>query len=1202
MTVDAQQVVLLEIERLLDPVRRAAESARGREELFATLGWDLDAITGFPIARLQAALEQCRGAVDAVAALVDPGPASLEDVAIALGQVESALSAIRDLAEVLDGTSVTAPPEFALLGSDLISTLTITYLQRFHPRVYAVAELLTLIEPPPEDRPEPALLDATSQAIVRRPLLRPRLRLERIGRLLSDPVAELKDAYIGAEGLLTTAQAELAADRLFPRIARLLRSLGADAVYGVKPQYGLDFGPGGNAMVAHMLSLYMPLDLGPDLASSGVGVTFALSSEDQGGAALVAAPFGRLAFARAFSAWVLELALSGGIGGFAVGPGGLRLPSGVADTSVQLAAGIARIASDGAAGALLGSAKGTRLEVGRLALTSEAGLTGGVAELGFMLDVESAAIVVAAGDGDGFLQKILPPEGVRTEFDLALGWSNERGLYFRGSAGLEATLPIGQDVLGVLRIETAHVSLHPEGDVVRAWVGATVGVQLGPIKAAVEELGLEAILSFPENGGNLGAAHVVLKFKPPRGAGLVIDVGVVVGGGYLIFDPERELYAGAVQLEIAETLSLTGFGLLNTRMPDGSRGFSLLVLIAVRFLPPVQLGYGFTLNGVGGLLGLNRTVALEPLREGLRNGTMGSILFPEDPIRNAPRILSDLQMVFPPAEGRFLFGPMAILGWGTPTLLTLELGLVLELPAPVRLFILGRLRVLLPEQRAAIVRLQLDALGVVDFERGDVALDAVLYDSQIAQFEVTGEMALRASWGANPFFVLAVGGFHPSFQAPPAFPALERVAISLAIGDNPRLRLEAYLAVTTNTVQFGAHLDLYASAGPFSIEGYLGFDVLLQFDPFGLVAELAAGLALKYNGRSVMSVELQVTLTGPTPWHAYGQAHFRVLFISGSIGFDVQVGEPPPERPLPPSVDLKDLLLKELAKPGNWATQVPRAEHPLVSVRDRPGAVELLVHPLAELQVSQRTLPLAQEISRFGNATPAAERYFTLSAELGGAAAGVPSPDGAPVEDYFAPSQFREMTDDEKLMAPAFERMCSGMRFSTRRYTCGPATKEEEMLYERKTIYGRQPGTTAVRAAAVVAAATTPGPSLIPTAATVPVTERPAPVVLPSGYVQRVASGGAAGLAAIGVTGNARYRVSGEGVTLKPPSFVAVVGSGAAAGATIPPLTARPADGGLGAAVQGYSAAVAALQAHLRAHPDQRGRARVVPVPGRRTD
>ena len=43
-------------------------------------------------------------------------------------------------------------------------------------------------------------------------------------------------------------------------------------------------------------------------------------------------------------------------------------------------------------------------------------------------------------------------------------------------------------------------------------------------------------------------------------------------------------------------------------------------------------------------------------------------MFPHDVVANAPRIISDLRRFFPPEPGTFLIGPMAKLGWGTPTL------------------------------------------------------------------------------------------------------------------------------------------------------------------------------------------------------------------------------------------------------------------------------------------------------------------------------------------------------------------------------------------------------------------------------------------------------------------------------------------------------------------------------------------------------
>ena len=218
----------------------------------------------------------------------------------------------------------------------------------------------------------------------------------------------------------------------------------------------------------------------------------------------------------------------------------------------------------------------------------------------------------------------------------------------------------------------------------------------------------------------------------------------------------------------------------------------------------------------------------------------------------------------------------------------LELGLVLELPEPVRLLILGRLKVILPEEKKSVIRLQLDSLGVIDFGSGDISLDAILYDSEIKGFTITGEMALRANLGAKPGFLLSVGGFHPAYQAPAGFPALNRVAISLATGDNPRLRLSAYMALTTNTVQFGAMLELFVKFGEFSVEGLLGFDALIQFEPFGIIAGLGAMVAVKSGGVVLLAVGLDLTLTGPTPWHAWGKASFKLLGFVVKVEFSVQ--------------------------------------------------------------------------------------------------------------------------------------------------------------------------------------------------------------------------------------------------------------------------------------------------------------------------
>ena len=136
----------------------------------------------------------------------------------------------------------------------------------------------------------------------------------------------------------------------------------------------------------------------------------------------------------------------------------------------------------------------------------------------------------------------------------------------------------------------------------------------------------------------------------------------------------------------------------------------------------------------------------------------------------------------------------------------MDLALILEFGSRQRLLALGRISALLPSADNDLVRLNMEAMGVIDFDAGTAAIDAELVDSRLAhKFPITGSAALRAGFGDGPSFVLSVGGFNPRFAAPATVPALKRVAIALSSGNNPRLVCEAYFAITSNTVQFGAN-------------------------------------------------------------------------------------------------------------------------------------------------------------------------------------------------------------------------------------------------------------------------------------------------------------------------------------------------------------------------------------------------------------
>jgi len=61
----------------------------------------------------------------------------------------------------------------------------------------------------------------------------------------------------------------------------------------------------------------------------------------------------------------------------------------------------------------------------------------------------------------------------------------------------------------------------------------------------------------------------------------------------------------------------------------------------------IPLGFGFTLEKVGGLVGVHRSINTTAFQEGVRTGLLDSVLFPDDPIVNAARILSDIESAHP---------------------------------------------------------------------------------------------------------------------------------------------------------------------------------------------------------------------------------------------------------------------------------------------------------------------------------------------------------------------------------------------------------------------------------------------------------------------------------------------------------------------------------------------------------------------------
>jgi hypothetical protein len=85
-------------------------------------------------------------------------------------------------------------------------------------------------------------------------------------------------------------------------------------------------------------------------------------------------------------------------------------------------------------------------------------------------------------------------------------------------------------------------------------------------------------------------------------------------------------------------------------------------------------------------------------------------------------------------------------------------------------------------------------------------------------------------------------------------------------------------------------------------------------------------------------------------------------------------------------------------------------------------------------------VPLEIEISRFGQGAPSGARRFSISSVT----VGTSEEKKEGVKDFFAPGQYFEMRDEEKLSRPSFEQMTAGVEVTSNKVTV--TEKEGDVL------------------------------------------------------------------------------------------------------------------------------------------------------------
>jgi len=917
-----------------------------------------------------------------------------QKVVTVIQSLEQLATAIRN-AGAATGLPTGAVAAFAnALPQRLLDYLLVRNLERLP----GLAEALEFIGAVERTALNPGSVDPTNP-----PFTRYALKIDELLNFLTAPADQLQALYDWGSPAFDGVA-------LLQALSRILANVGIPAVVDtsvnppvldaivveIKPR--TDLNPRGLALAIKEETEFTPSPLTLD----GLTITFTLNAALDAGLEVILQPNDQITF---------------------IPPGSARAEG---DIMVEIVASN----PDGGPYILIGQVDGSRLQAEQFIAKLGAGLAWnpvagqGTGEFTVSGEIKKGKIVIDLSQADGFIGTLLSGFGLESDFDLGVGFSTKDGIFFFGSSTLEIQLPVHVS-LGPIEISALTISIGIQNTTFPISLSGDFKAMLGPLQAVVEQIGLTVNLSLPaDRKGNLGPVNFALAFKPPNGIGLSLDAGVVKGGGYLYFDFAKEEYAGALELALAEIVTITAIGLLTTRMPDGSKGFSLLILMSVEFSTGIQLGFGFTLLAVGGLVGLNRTMRLEAIMQGVRTGAINSIMFPQDVIANAPKIISDLRTIFPPENDKFLIGPFVKIGWGTPTLISIALGIIIEIPGNIA--IVGVIKVALPADDVALIVLQVNFAGAIEFDKQRLYFFASLFESRILFITLQGEMGLLVAYGDDANFVLSVGGFHPRFNPPPLpFPSPVRIAFDIVNTPTYLIRVEAYFAVTSNTVQFGAHADLRFGFSDFGIEGHIGFDVLIQFSPFYFIAQISASVSLKAFGVGLFSIRLSFSLEGPTPYRAKGRGSLSILFFEISADFDVTWGEAR-ETTLPP-IAVINLLTAEFQKDANWTALLPTSSNLLVSLRKLDSASvadTLVLHPVGTLLVTQKAVPLDTQLDKVGNQKPNDAKRFTIAVAPGGLSKKTDK------DEQFAIAQFQNMDDATKLARPAYQPLHGGLEVS----------------------------------------------------------------------------------------------------------------------------------------------------------------------------
>lgn len=661
------------------------------------------------------------------------------------------------------------------------------------------------------------------------------------------------------------------------------------------------------------------------------------------------------------------------------------------------------------------------LAIDNYSVSTSASFDKGGFDFGVDGSLENLVLTLKLRNQNDFFEKILKDDIAIKLSKLDVGYSLSDGFNIDG--GLYVNIPINSDIdLKFVKFNNINLEIGGEKGNLIANLLTTFIVDLEGVVITFPEMGLGIKCDVLDNN-KPGSFKISPKFKFPSGLGISIDVEAVKGSGFVDWNEEKGRFFGQVELTILDKCGASGRILFTTGKNNTPYSFS--GALSVFFTPGIQLGMGFSLTAIGGSLGVNRGLNIDKLRDAVYDGTLASVLLTKNIDKDIDKILANIDSYYPIHEGQMYFGFLGQITWGE--ILTADFGLFIQAPSPVAIIVAGNVAVNIANESAKkLIAINASFMGGYQSDKG-IFFDAHLYDSHIVGIDLYGDVAMRLYWaGDTKGFILSAGGFHPQYKPESGFnlPDMKRIGMKLDY-DILRMSLEAYFAITSNTVQFGTNFQMKVGWDKFGLSGHTSFDALFQFHPFKFVVGMDVGVAVKVGSCTICSINLDFELSGPAQWHAKGSASFWFLLIKIEVPLNLTWGKKQSEDSRN-RIDVLPLYNNAFKDGNNWKFVTTDPIDNLVSMAELDKG-DFVLQPSESIEFNQSAVPFETKMECYGEDEINGGNFLKLEEVY----IGETPVDLSPVENFFAPTLIKKLSKDEKLSRPSYEKMQSGFRVGT---------------------------------------------------------------------------------------------------------------------------------------------------------------------------